>query len=156
MNRLAAALLLCAVPLMAAATEIMFPVPKGAKGVSHVQLGPDGGEQDYFWLDESYPSTSAIDHYSRLFAKWRPCQLPEKEWSAFGDASSDSPRFIHQLVRQWVSRSNDVAVTVLLRYSSPGLREHIVPDSNRQFVAVIRHRMPNAAQELAKTGAKCE
>jgi hypothetical protein len=140
----------------AAAAELMFALPKGAIDASHVVLQPVTAEQDYFWLNDAYPSSSAMDHYTRVFAKWRPCRGSENGWSSFGDHSGLTDQFVHQYVRHWLSRSGDVAVTVLLKYTSPGLGQRERPDSDRQFVVVLRHGGSKLSAELASIGVSCE
>ena len=140
----------------ATGADLMFAPPKGALDASHVVLQPGVVEQDHFWLNEAYPSSSAIDHYSRVFTKWRACRSTEEGWSSFGDLANGPARFVHQLTRYWASPSNDVAVTVALRYTSSGFQHRENPDNNRQLVIVLRHKWPNASAELASMGVKCE
>jgi len=141
----------------ATAAEFMFEPPKGATGGSHIVLQPGVAEQDSFWLDEAFPSSSAIDHYSRVLAKWRACHIDGGEgWLSFTDASTVPPRFIHQFSRTWVNPSNDVMVTVAVRYASSSLENRKVPDSRRQSVVVLRHKAKNASATILPKGAKCE
>jgi hypothetical protein len=134
----------------------MYSVPNGAVEVAHVVLLPGVGEQDYFWLKEKYPSSSALGYYSRVFSGWRPCYGRQREWWSFGDQSSGEDRFIHQLSRHWVNAANDTAVTLVLKYTSSGLNRRVMPDTDRQFVAVVRYKHRNAAKDLGEIGVKCE
>src|SRR5713226_2989811 len=90
----------------AVAAPTMYPVPTGAAEVGHVALQPGIAEQDHFFLAEKYPGASAMEHYSKVFSKWRPCYWNERGWSSFSDASGSEPRFIHRFVRHWVSPNN--------------------------------------------------
>ena len=134
----------------------MYPVPERALDVEHVVLQPGIIEQDHFFLSEKYPGASAVDHYRKVFSKWRLCFWDDRGWSSFGDASGRERRFIHQFVRHWVSPRNDVAVTLMLRYTSAGLEYRAVPDNERQFVVLLRRKSKNAEKALGQIGAKCE
>lgn len=134
----------------------MYPVPKGASGVGHVVLAPGTAEQDHFVLDEKYPSTTAFAHYERLFAGWRPCYWSQRGWDRFGDVSGGRNEYIHQIARFWVSPKNDTSVMVTLRYTSPGSASRVEPAESRQFVVVLRHKVPNAETHLSEIEAKCE
>jgi hypothetical protein len=137
-----------------AATELMYPVPKGAIEVGHVALSRVY-EEDHFFLLERYPHTSAVKHYASIFSRWRLCHGSDEEWQSFGDASHSEPVFVHQLMRHWVNRQNDVAVTLVLRYESPGLTDRETPSTNRQFVVLTRLRQMDADKELAPLRVKC-
>jgi hypothetical protein len=136
-------------------TKTMFPVPARAEEVSHVVMQPDVWEQDHFWLNETYLGASAMEHYSGLFATWRVCEWSDKGWSSFGDSSQREGRFIHQFVHYWLNDRGDTAVTVALRYTSAGAEHRARPESDRQFVAVVRYKAPDAATHLAQIGALC-
>jgi hypothetical protein len=147
------------VAIVAAATAVaadtMYPVPKGATEVRHVALQPGVYEQDSFFLTERYPGTSALKHYAQIFSRWRSCHGTDDGWQSFGDASQPERVFIHQLIRHWVNSQNDVAVTLALRYESPGLDSREVPSTDRQFVAVLRLQQVDAEKHLVEMGVKC-
>jgi hypothetical protein len=134
----------------------MYPVPPGAVGVSHDVLQPKVHEQDSFWLDERFPSSSAVEHYQRIFSGWRTCYGSDRNWWSYGDRSSGEERVIHQLSRHWLNAANDTAVTVVLKYSSGGSEQRDTLDDARQFVVVLRHRQPNAEKYLAEIEVKCD
>ena len=153
----ATALMLSASTVGIASDSLMFPTPTNAIDPSHVVISPGASEQDYFWLKETNPGSSAIDHYSRVFAKWKPCRESESGWSTFGDRANGRDERVHQLTRYWVSTQNDTAVTVLLKYASPGATTtRPTPASDRQFVAVVRIKVPDAKATLAGMGIACE
>jgi hypothetical protein len=137
----------------AAAATTMFPVPPGARQPSHVVLERGSAEQDHFWLKAIYPATPALDHYTELFDKWLPCKPWEPGWRSFGDMQKGM--LFHQFIRHWISADNRQAVTVLFQYTSPGIKDRPRPDSDNQFVAVIRHRVPDAAAFFADTNVEC-
>jgi hypothetical protein len=137
-----------------AASPMMYPVPSNAIDPGHTVIAPNVSEQDHFFLNEKYPSSSAVEHYNRVFSGWRAC-FGEKQWSSFGDRSSGEERFIHQLTRHWVNAANNESVTLALRYTSPGLRHRASPDSDRQFVVLVRLKQPNASQTLKEMGVTC-
>lgn len=140
----------------AGAVQTMYPLPSGATNVGHVALEPGTIEQDHFLVAEKYPGSSAMDHYGKVFSKWRSCYWNDRGWYSFGDASGEKPQFVHQLVRHWVSPRNDVAVTVLIRYTSTGLTYRAAPDNERQSVVVLRRKSKNAEKELGEIGATCD
>jgi len=156
MNRqaLAAAALWLSVNPMAHA-QAMYEVPRGALEVRHVALQPGVYEQDSFVLEEPYPSTSALEHYERVFAKWQSCSSKGSQWESFGDVSAPEPKFHHQLIRHWVNPSNNTAIIVALRYSSAGAQFRSAPDNPHQGVFVLRLKVKNAKSALAQTGVIC-
>jgi hypothetical protein len=147
------------VAIVAAATAVaadtMYPVPKGALEVGHVALQPGVYEEDHFFLTEQYPGTSALKHYASIFSRWRSCHGTDDGWQSFPDASGSEHLFVHQLIRHWVNPHNDVAVTLVLRYASPGLATREVPSSDRQFVAVMRLQHVDAEKQLVGMGVNC-
>ena len=143
--------LFMATAAIAAAT--MFPVPPQARQPSHTVLQRGSAERDYFWLKAAYPATPALDHYTRVFADWRPCKPPEAAWHSFGDDKSGL--FFHQFTRHWISPDNKQAVSVLFQYTSPGSRPRPSPDNDSQFVAVTRHRVPDATAFFAEAKVGC-
>ena len=136
---------------IAAAT--MFPVPPGARHPSHTVIDRGSAEQDYFWLKAPYPATPALDHYTKVFAQWIPCKPWEAGWRSFGDMQNGM--FFHQFSRHWRSADNKQAVTVLFQYTSPGIKDRPRPDSDNQFVAVLRYRVADAAAFFAETTIEC-
>jgi hypothetical protein len=133
----------------------MYQVPKAALEFRHDAIQAGVYEQDSFVLEERYPGMSAAEHYGRVFAKWQVCTSGASNWDSFGDLESSEPRFVHQLVHYWVSPGNDTAVTLALRYISRGSEFRVAPDSVRQYVLVLRHRVKNAKDWLSKLGAVC-
>jgi len=156
MRRTISSIFLTAFSAISIAAPAMFPLPKNAFAPGHTVLEPSVAEEDYFWVNEKYPSTSAFDHYGRLFAKWHECVAKEKGWGSFGDVSDGQDSFIHQRVRFWVTPKNDVAVFVLLKYRSKGSARREKPDNEKQFVAVIKYTMPNANTVFAPFEVSCE
>ena len=136
---------------MAGAT--MFPLPPDARRPAHVVLTPGSAEQDYFWLKALYPATPALGHYTKVFARWLPCEPQEADWRSFGDASNGL--FLHQFLRYWISGDNRQAVTLLFQYTSPGTAHRARPDNDNQWVAVLRHRVPDAATFLSGMDVEC-
>lgn len=133
----------------------MYSVPDGASEIGHVALQAGVYEQDHFFLAERYPRTTAVEHYSALFAAWRPCNATD-DWDSYPDVSGAEPRFVHQLIRHWVNPQNDVAITLVLRYTSLGLQIRAVPDNDSQQVLLLRLKRKDAEKGLTEIGAKCE
>ena len=142
-------------PMVAAAATTMFPVPKAAIHPGHHVIAPGIAEQDHFWLKEAFPSSSAIDHYDRIFAKWQRCRSRDDGWDSFGDLAKGEQRYVHQRLRYWVNAANDTAVTLALVYNSKGTQSRPVPENDDQFVVLVRHMQPNASKLLSDVGAKC-
>jgi hypothetical protein len=142
-------------PYAASAAETMYPVPKGAVEVGHEVLQPGVYEEDHFLLTEQYPGTTALRHYSHIFAGWRSCHSSDDGWQSFPDASQPEKVFVHQLIRRWVNLQNDERVTLVLSYTSPGLAIRDTPASNQQFVAIVRLRQVVADKYLTEMGVKC-
>jgi hypothetical protein len=155
MRRLGAAIAVSSVASVAAASKLMFPVPASAITPAHVVVSPGASEQDHFWLEEAYPGASAVDHYGKVFAGWRKCPTLNNGWVSFGEQSSSQARFIHQQLHYWVSKADDTAITLALRYDSQGSTYRIAPDSTRQFVVLLRLKQKNVSKTLAEMGAIC-
>jgi hypothetical protein len=153
--RFLALLLLAAIsPVFGANAQTMYLVPDGAMNVDHAESDPGKGAEDFFWLQEKYPGTSALAHYRRIFADWRPC-VSKKGWSSDRDVvrsgGKDETVYIHRIMEHWVNQANDTAVTAVLTYSS----FHPEPGS-RQFVRLHRIKTKNAEQFLhERAGANC-
>ncbi|WP_207907336.1 hypothetical protein [Paucimonas lemoignei] len=112
-------------------------------------------EQDYFWMNTPYPSETALAHYNAIFAKWTSCKGSEYGWTSFGDLSGNESKFIHRQIKYWVNARNNQAVTLQLQYKSQGAVYRNVPDNDRQFVVVLRHKTPNAKAFLKEVGVEC-
>ena len=136
-------------------TTMMFPVPPAAESPSHVVLSPGVGEQDYFWLTVPFPETPALPHYSRIFSDWVECKPWRLGWDGYGDASNEQKRYVHRFARHWISRENDRAVTLLFRYESAGLEFRQRPDNDKQFVAIIKYTVPDAAAYFSEVKIDC-
>ena len=134
----------------------MYAVPEGAAEVRHDALQPGVYEQDSFVVTEQYPGTSVLEHYGVVFANWRACYGTERDWFSFPDQSGAEPQFIHELVRHWASPRNDEVVTLVLRYTSPGLESRTAPINHRQLVALARLSVPDAEKQLVQIGVTCE
>lgn len=156
MRHLLIAVLLTYASAVVGASASMFPLPSGAVDVGHVVLQPGVGEQDYFWFNEPYPGTTAMDHYAKVFSKWRLCRGWNEAWSSYGDVAGGRNSFVHQLVKHWTNPSNDMAVVVALKYDSPGSTYRPKPANDRQYVAVMRYKVPDASKFLVELGIKCE
>jgi len=138
----------------ATADKLMFATPPGAESPRHVVVGPDA-EQDYFWLTATYPATPALAHYEKVFAAWTECKPWATGWEGYGDLASGDPRYVHRFTRNWISRDNKQAVTVLFQYQSMGAGHKERPDNDRQSVSVIDYRVPDAAAFFAEMKVTC-
>lgn len=133
----------------------MFDTPKNAEKPAHVVLVPSLSEQDYFFVTAAFPSTEALDHYNKVFASWTSCRAQEAGWLSFGDLSSGSPRFIHNLTRYWVSNNNKFAIAAFIRYTSKDTESRAQPDNSQQLVVVLRNKVEDARAFLSELSVTC-
>jgi hypothetical protein len=148
------AFLVSKAPLATAAP--MYPLPSKAREAEHHSLQPGVYEQDSFWVEEAYPSTSVLDHYDKVFAEWLTCRSSDTGWLSFDDASNGEVRRIHRLTRFWVNRANDTAITLILSYESPHPALATVPNNKQQVVYLLRYRVSDARKVQGEMGATCE
>jgi hypothetical protein len=153
--RRAAAIVGLVVVSIAMAAQTMFPIPSDAEKAGHVVLSPGTAEQDYFFIKAQFPETPALPHYAKIFADWVPCKPSSPDWDGYGDAANGANRYTHNFVRYWITADNRQAVTLLFQYYSPGTASRRRPDNDNQFVAVIRHLVPDAKAFLAELKVDC-
>lgn len=139
----------------AVSAETMFPVPADAEKPAHVLLSPGVAEQDYFFMKVPYPDTAVVAHYAKVFGNWVSCKPWNDGWESYADSANGANRFIHRFTRNWVSTDNHLAVSLLLQYESSGTASRPRPDNNNQFVAVLRHRVPDAKAFFADMRVQC-
>ena len=137
----------------ASGAPLMFPVPTGAIEPEHVVVVPGVSEQDHFWLKEKYPATSALSHYKKVLADWRYCPAREGGWQSFGDQSP--AQHVHQQMHHWVNIADDTVVVLGLRYTSEGVKYRAAPETDRQFVVLIRVKQKGASKSVAQMGGAC-
>ena len=152
--RALAFLCLAALSGQSIAAETRYPVPDGATSVKHVRLADTAGEQDYFEIKLAYPSTSVLEHYRKVFSHWTQCK-PNELWQSFGDLSGPKPRFVHQLLWEWVSADNRSVVTLGVFYHSDGVQHRAKPDGDTQHVVLIEYMVPDARAMAAQLGYRC-
>ena len=138
----------------AIADATRYPVPKGAMDVKHVRLADTGGEQDYFDVRLAYPSTRVLNHYRKVFENWIECRN-RSVWESFGERTGPHPRFVNQLLWNWVRSDDNAIVTLVIRYYSNGIEYRVPPDSNIQHVVLIENASPQARALAEKMGATC-
>lgn len=145
-----------------ASAATMFEVPAGATGTAHVVVRPGLEEEDHFVLKETYPASSAVDHYSRILQSWRPCTSPRSQWSVFGDVSGGKEQTIYELSRHWVNATDDTALILVLKYTSAGIKKrphsntNTNPDNDQQYVVLIRYKGKNASRQFSEMGLTCQ
>jgi hypothetical protein len=145
-----------AAPEAGRAAGTMFAVPEGATKVGHVVLQSGVAEEDHFLLTEKYPGSAAADHYSRILSSWRPCTAKQTQWTSFGDINDGKEQTVHELSRHWVNKANDTSVTLLLKYTSAGIKRGAVPDNDMQYVVVVRKKLKGASKEFSDLGLTCQ
>ena len=118
---------LLAMPIGAFAAETRYPVPSDAYGIGHLTVKSSGAEEDYFSIKLRYPSKAVVHHYQKLLESWIECDESQPTWQSFGDLSGETPRFVHQLVQNWISRDNGTLVTLGIQYVSAGIESRTTP-----------------------------
>ena len=144
MSRLVIVLLLFVAADCSYAAEPRYPTPPGARDARHVRLADTGGEQDFFVVSERYPSTAVLERYRKVFSQWTECKPAGGTWQSFGAVSGANPRFVHQILREWVRPDNKSLVTVALFYRSEGAQFRARPDSDTQHVVLIEYATEDA------------
>jgi hypothetical protein len=93
------------------ASQVTYPLPSGAHDVERSAIQPEVNEQVAFWVQETFPSTSVVQHYERIFAGWPSCrQKGGGAWQSYPDSSRGPQIFVHEFARYWVSRDNSTAI----------------------------------------------
>jgi hypothetical protein len=139
----------------AAKGDLMFPLPPDAKEAGHVVLAQGVSEEDYFWIRASFPETPALAHYSTLFKGWLECKPWTPGWEGRRDPSHGTGRYLHRFLRHWINEENNHSVMLLFQYESADLNYPQRPDNDRQFVAIVSDRVPDAAKHFAEINVDC-
>jgi hypothetical protein len=134
----------------------MYPVPEGAFDVGHASIRPGRTEQDHFRVRHAFPSTAVIDHYRGYFSRFVECRGRGSAWEAGPDGSTRPPKFIHQLVKIWVTEDNREVITLSIRYTSEGAQWMDRPDNDLQNVVLIYEKVFDARQAARVKGASCD
>lgn len=138
----------------ASADATRYPLPKGAMDVKNVRLVDTGGEQDFFDVRLPYPSPRVLNHYRKVFGSWVECRH-RSLWESFADRTSPRPRYVNQLLWNWVRSDDQAIVTLAIRYYSDGSEYRVPPDSNIQHVVLIEYASPQARAIAEKMEATC-
>jgi hypothetical protein len=136
------------------AAAMQYPIPDGARNQRHLRLFDTGGEQNYFEIVRPYPSTFVLEQYRKVFSRWTECK-PAETWQSFGDLSTPKPRFVHQLLREWVRPDNRSVVTLAVLYYSEGTEHRARPDNDTQRVVLIEYEVPDGRAMAENLGYKC-
>ena len=140
-------------PALAASTS--YPVPQGAFDVGHSSISPGRIGEDRFSIRLAFPSTDVIEHYRRYFSRFIECRGRGTAWEAGPDPSTP-PKFIHQLVKIWVTEEDREIITLAIRYASSGSDWRDRPDNDLQEVTVLYERVINARQAARAKGTSCD
>jgi hypothetical protein len=139
------------------ASQVTYPLPSGARDVEHSAIQAKANEQVAFWIQETFPSTSVVQHYERIFAGWPSCrQKGGGAWQSFPDSSRGPQVFVHEFARYWVSPNNSTAISLLLRYESERELSGGKPDNSRQVVYLAQYRTTDARKHFSEIGASCD
>jgi len=134
----------------------MYPVPEGAYDVGHSSIRPGRTAEDRFSIHLAFPSTTVIEHYHRYFSRFIECRGRGTAWEAGPDGSARPPRFIHQLVKIWVTEDNREVITLAIRYTSSGTDWKDKPDNDVQDVTVLFEKVFDARQAARLKGTSCD
>jgi len=140
--------------VFAAATT--YPVPEGAYDVGHASIRPGRTEQDHFSIKLAFPSTAVIDHYHGYFWRFIECRGRGAWWEAGPDASAQPPKFMHQMVRHWVTADNRELITLVIRYTSSGAEWKDRPDNDVQHVTLLYEKLSDAKRAARSQGVSCD
>jgi hypothetical protein len=140
----------------AAAESPMYPLPPRAREPEHHAIQPGVYEQDSFWVEQAYPSTSVVDHYQKVFAGWLTCSRSDTGWVSYLDARGGERELVHELTRFWINRANDTAITLILRYQSPDSLSATGPNNKQQVVYLLRNRVSDARKAQGELDTTCE
>jgi len=140
--------------VLAAATT--YPVPAGAYDVGHASIRPGRTEQDHFSIKLAFPSTAVIDHYRGYFSRFIECGGRGAWWEAGGDAYAHPPKFMHQMVRHWVTEDNREMITLAIRYTSTGAEWKDRPDNDVQHVTLLYEKVFDAKRSVRSKGSSCD
>lgn len=132
-----------------------FPMPSGATGVRSTDLFADSAYQTDFILRVAYPSTLALDHYSKVIGMpWRYCVWSGKEWQSFGEYNEGRYQTIHQQLHVWVNPEAKRTLMLALRYTSAGSRSG-EPDNDMQAVILVEKMSTDVKQAISEFQLKC-
>jgi hypothetical protein len=140
----------------ALAASTSYPVPEGAFDVGHAAIRPGRTEQDHFSIKLAFPSTAVIDHYRGYFSRFIECRGRGAPWEAGADTSAQTPRFIHQVVRHWVTEDNREMITLAIRYISAGTEWRDRPDDDVQRVTLLYEKAFDAKRAARSQGSSCD
>jgi hypothetical protein len=136
-----------------------FPVYPGAKDVQTIPLveGSAHANELYFKAEAEYPSTLVLDYYSKQITdRWASCTSDSEDWQKFGDVSSKTPQYIHQIRRYWVDLKKKRLMLLAIRYYSKGADSREKPDTNIQNVYLTEYEDNDLQQTTTLLKLKCE
>jgi len=124
--------------------------------VGHASIRPGRTEQDHFSIKLAFPSTAVIDHYRGYFSRFIECRGRGAPWEAGADASAQTPRFMHQMVRHWITEDNREMITLAIRYVSAGTEWKDRPDNDVQRVTLLYEKLFDAKRAARSQGSSCD
>ena len=136
-----------------------LPVPQGAYEVQKIHLGNlQRNQQLFFKIDREYPAMDVLHLYSEHFiaVQWIPCRSPREGWDWFLDKSFDSPRYVHQIARYWISKDRQMVAMVNGLYYSNKLSTTKYPDNSVQRWVVLMQKDLDVTSETRRLSLRCE
>jgi len=137
------------------AANTMYPVPEGAYDVGHASIRPGRTVEDRFSIRLAFPSDSVVKHYRGYFSRLIECRGRGTAWEVGPDPSTP-PKFIHQLVKVWVTEDNREVITLAIRYTSSGAEWKDKPDNDVQDVTLLYEKVFDARQAARAKGTSCD
>ncbi|MDH3287662.1 MAG: hypothetical protein OEP48_08075 [Betaproteobacteria bacterium] len=131
-------------------------MPESAFNVGHAAIRPGRTEQDHFSIKLAFPSAAVIDHYRGYFSRFIECRGRGTPWEAGPDASTQTPKFVHQMVRHWVTEDNREVITLAIRYTSAGTDWKDRPDNDVQRVTLLYEKVFDAKRAARSEGSSCD
>ncbi len=137
-----------------------LPVADGAFDVDRRYLGSEVNQQLFYRVSKPYRSKDVLFLYQDHFAKlgWYRCKGEMEDWSSFIDRSKGVEKKVEQITHYWISPSEAMRATVVIRYEfdADGFEEAPAPDSAIQYIIVLMQKnLGNMRAELKDLNLKC-
>ena len=142
----------------------VLPTPANAKEVQQRYLSGGMAYQTNFILKVKYPSTVALDYYSKSIGKpWYYCVWGSGEWESYLDSTGfDSKgrttRTVHHKLHMWVNPKAKRSLALILSYYSdplPDLKQRITPDNDSQQVILVEYFGLDINDEIERLKLRC-
>ena len=134
-----------------------FPLYPEAQGVKEFTLFEGQAHEIFFTIEAPYPFSGVIDHYNKHISDpWIPCASRSEGWSAFGDVSGKTHRFVHQYIHYWANFNKQRLLSLSIKYYSSGAEYRKKPDNNTQRIILIEYKHQDVHDALKWLSIECE